>query len=439
VVCLRSSLLHRSGCVRSAKQPVTKTCLQCGAILPSAASACRFCESHYPSKLPVPDGASVLSPCVEGRSVSSHGDFSAGMDSIQLAAEERPGHMSEEPPEIEEVRLSTWRGELSNRLEAYRVRRKRISPNAAQPNLPFAEPPRAAVSVPTVRPAVNAVAAGAGSSRLAVSSAAATTSVAANVADVEATVSYSAASITSAGDAPIPKAPTNPLVMNFEEASVAVEELKAQTAARDEDFSFTIAIGRIKSRADDSDGRLMIDVSEEAREETLAVGPAGTARASGSLDFRQKTYPVAPMAERRLAGAIDLACLLFTCGAFLALFGSLGGHFTFSKLNAALCLAGFVIVYVQYFALFTVFGGTTPGMMLRGLQVMSFSGEPPTAREMALRSVGYALSAGTCFMGFLWSIWDEDELTWHDRFSHTYLSSAETYAEAEARSAVHPH
>jgi uncharacterized RDD family membrane protein YckC len=229
------------------------------------------------------------------------------------------------------------------------------------------------------------------------------------------------------------------MVMNFEEASIAVEELKAQTAARDEDFSFTIAIGRIKSKPGDADGRLVIDVSEEAREETVAVGPAGNAQRTDSVDLAQKTYPVAPMAERRLAGVIDLACLLFTCGAFLALFGSLGGHFTFSKLNAAVCLTGLAIVYVQYFALFTVFGGTTPGMMIRGLQVMSFSGEPPTGRQMLLRSVGYALSAGTFFMGFLWSIWDEDELTWHDRFSHTYLSSAETYAEAESRSAAHPH
>ncbi len=97
------------------------------------------------------------------------------------------------------------------------------------------------------------------------------------------------------------------------------------------------------------------------------------------------------------------------------------------------------MVYLQYFALFTVFGGTTPGMMCRGLQVVSFSGEEPTPRQMLLRSGGYLLSAGTCFMGFLWAMWDEDELTWHDRFSRTYLSSAQTYAEIETHTAAHPH
>jgi len=39
-------------------------------------------------------------------------------------------------------------------------------------------------------------------------------------------------------------------------------------------------------------------------------------------------------------------------------------------------------------------------MMLRNLQVSSFSGEPPTSRQMLLRSMGYMLSAGTFFLGF---------------------------------------
>jgi len=94
-------------------------------------------------------------------------------------------------------------------------------------------------------------------------------------------------------------------------------------------------------------------------------------------------------------------------------------------------VATFAIVYLQYFALFTTFGGTTPGMMLRGLQVVSFSGEPPTPRQMLLRSAGYMLSAGTFFLGFLWVMWDEDELAWHDRLSRTYLSPIQTLAEFE--------
>jgi uncharacterized RDD family membrane protein YckC len=190
------------------------------------------------------------------------------------------------------------------------------------------------------------------------------------------------------------------------------------------DFSFTIAIGRYSppSEKRDRDGRMLIDVSTPptpSDREDDSPAPEETSKHHG-------LYAVAPIGERRLAAVLDTLFLLFGYGGFLALFSSLGGQFTLSKLSAAVYVATFVIVYMQYFALFTVFGGTTPGMMFRGLQVTSFSGEAPTPRQMLLRSVGYLISAGTLFMGFMWACWDEDMLTWHDRLSRTYLTSPET-------------
>jgi uncharacterized RDD family membrane protein YckC len=199
----------------------------------------------------------------------------------------------------------------------------------------------------------------------------------------------------------------------------------------DEDFAFTIAIGR--NAATREDARMVIDVSlPPAAEQAFRQTPARDARSE-----QTGLYPVASIDERRIAGLIDAGCLLFAYGAFLTLFGSLGGQFTFSKLSAAVCVTTFVIVYLQYFALFTVFGGTTPGMMLRGLQVVNFSGESPTPRQMLWRSVGYMLSAGTFFMGFLWAMWDEDALTWHDRLSHTYLCPARTFADIDVTHPAH--
>ncbi len=99
-------------------------------------------------------------------------------------------------------------------------------------------------------------------------------------------------------------------------------------------------------------------------------------------------YPVAPLGDRQLAGIIDAACLLFAFGGFVALFGSLGGQLTLSKMNAAVYLVALSVVYFQYFALFTVFGATTPGMMFRGLQVMSFSGERPDTKTDAASQRG---------------------------------------------------
>jgi uncharacterized RDD family membrane protein YckC len=87
--------------------------------------------------------------------------------------------------------------------------------------------------------------------------------------------------------------------------------------------------------------------------------------------------------------------------------------------------ATFALFYAQYFALFTVFGGSTPGMMLRGLRVRGFDGAMPTSRQMVWRSVGYLISAATCFLGFVWALWDDDQLTWQDRISQTYVTPIE--------------
>ena len=251
-----------------------------------------------------------------------------------------------------------WRGELTQRLQTYRARRRKVAPNRAQSELPFQEP---SVDPPT-------------------------------------------------------------------HATVSVAEV---LPVADDDFSFTIAIGR--NAATREEARMEIDVSLPPSAERVFEATPSTDRRSEQTGL----YPVASIDERRIAGLIDAGCLLFAYGGFLTLFGSLGGQFTFSKLSAAVCVATFVIVYLQYFALFTVFGGTTPGMMLRGLHVVSFSGEPPSPRQMLCRSVGYMLSAGTFFMGFLWALWDEDALTWHDRLSRTYLCPAPTLADIEATHVAH--
>jgi uncharacterized RDD family membrane protein YckC len=252
-----------------------------------------------------------------------------------------------------------WRGELNDRLQAYRARRKKSSPDNRQSALPFDD------GVPT-------------------------------------------------------------------RTQVTVDEPATESSSqtdRTDDFAFTIAIGRIAHKEAD-DGQVLIDVSNPPQADVAAEQPEKTARAlCGSL-------PVASLDHRRRALLIDAACLAFAYGSFLALFGSLGGHFTLSKLSAAVCLSTFAFVYVQYFGLFTVFGGNTPGMMLTGLHVASATGDVPTPRQYVLRAIGYLLSAGTCFLGFLWVFWDEDELTWHDRISKTYLAEVESFLEEDSSHAA---
>ena len=252
-----------------------------------------------------------------------------------------------------------WRGELNQRLQAYRVRRKKSTSHQAQSALPFDD---------------------------------------------------------HMGS------PPNSTAVEVEERDV-----QKPAPAPADDFAFTIAIGRMASKPEQADPRLLIDISTPPQSDS----PTPEADTQPLPPVYNGLFPVASLDQRRRALLVDAACLAFAYGGFLALFGSLGGHFTLSKLSATVCLFTFTFVYLQYFGLFTVFGGSTPGMMVCGLQVASFTGDLPTPRQYLLRATGYILSAGTCFLGFLWVLWDEDGLTWHDRLSQTYLAPIESLGEEE--------
>jgi len=298
-------------------------CPQCGAVLAKGALLCNFCDSS------------------EFVPIGDHSSPSQGNITLNTVSQRE------------------WRGELNQRLQAYRARRRKLVPHEAQSELPFNH------------------------------------------------------SVSAPGDT----------------VAVQVDEPQPDTHGVRDDFAFTIAIGRIAGRRDPNDTRLLIDVSVPPEE---PVAAQQVSREPVVLQHSSGIFPLASLDERRRAAMIDAACLSFAYGGFLALFGSLGGHFTFSKLSAAVCFSTFAFVYLQYFGLFTIFGGTTPGMMIRGLQVSTFAGELPTLRHLLLRATGYMLSVGTLFLGFLWALWDEDSLTWHDRLSGTYLTAPDILTDLDA-------
>lgn len=155
--------------------------------------------------------------------------------------------------------------------------------------------------------------------------------------------------------------------------------------------------------------------------------------ASGETDEHPHAplVPVADLGERRIAGLLDATFLVASYLAFLVYFSSLGGKISFGKMELAIYGIIFFLFYVQYFGLFTLFSGITPGMMIRGLRVVSFDGTLPDSHRLMQRGLGYLVSFGALMIGFLWSVWDEDQLTWHDRMSHTYLTHADPQPRAE--------
>lgn len=192
-----------------------------------------------------------------------------------------------------------------------------------------------------------------------------------------------------------------------------------------------------RARGDRFAADARVEISAQAEQPSLDW--TGAAR-SGSVEPRISPLirPVAPLSERRMAAGLDAALLLFTFGGIAALFFALGGRFTLTRLDAAVAIATLGLFYAQYFMLFTVFGGSTPGMMLRGLRVVAFDGDTPTPHQLVWRSFGYLISAGTFMLGYLWALWDEDHLCWQDRISQTYLTPAENPLAKSTHSEISP-
>jgi uncharacterized RDD family membrane protein YckC len=165
--------------------------------------------------------------------------------------------------------------------------------------------------------------------------------------------------------------------------------------------------------------RVEIDLSQPS----LDFTPAHARDHGAPAQWRTAlVFPTASLQERRLAALLDALFISVAFGGFLALFTALGGQLAVSKFDGAVMLATLTLFYGQYFALFTLFGGATPGMMWRGLRLATFDGGDPLMRHLAWRSFGYLISAGTLLLGFLWALWDEDRLCWHDRISHTHVT-----------------
>jgi uncharacterized RDD family membrane protein YckC len=311
-----------------------------------------------------------------------------------------------------------WREEVTRRLDAYRLRHGRPARDDHQSGLPFAPSPspRAEWDDPEPRAerpqSTRALAARAGAANARVSANARATQE-----DSDASVEY----FTHRNDRTVPRVATQVTTRISARLSARAAAAAARAAARATEDSTETDVPRIVSPANAAPRKqpknecLEINIQPEF---DFASRPDDRAHPQNAI------VPVARLAERRLAGALDAAFLVATFGGFLFLFRSLVGHVDIEKFSAVVYLAAFYLFYAQYFFLFTVFAGATPGMQLRELTIVRLDGTLPDTRQLMWRSFGYLLSGATAMLGFIWSVWDEDRFTWQDRISSTYITAA---------------
>ena len=134
--------------------------------------------------------------------------------------------------------------------------------------------------------------------------------------------------------------------------------------------------------------------------------------------------PVAPMPARVLAASMDLALITVAFGVFASIYYVLVQQQTgaTTPLAAVPYALLFLTVGAIYKGLYAFAGSDSPGTRWANLRIVTFDGEVPTRSERINRMTWSWLSVAAVGMGMLWSLVDEEHLTWHDLLSKTFPS-----------------
>ncbi len=160
--------------------------------------------------------------------------------------------------------------------------------------------------------------------------------------------------------------------------------------------------------------KIELDVEVDSHRAGQRETPRETHAASSGLHL-------APLELRLMAFAVDIALIV---GMFSAAAFSIARHLEQApamKSAEAIAVAALVLIAALYQVFFLLVMKSTPGMTYAGIAVCTFDEEHPTHTQLRNRLVALFISILPVGLGMAWSIFDEDHLCWHDRFSRTYL------------------
>ncbi|HYP15238.1 MAG TPA: RDD family protein [Bryobacteraceae bacterium] len=142
---------------------------------------------------------------------------------------------------------------------------------------------------------------------------------------------------------------------------------------------------------------------------------AGTTEAAVYCDA-----PVAIATHRALAGALDLAMVAIASAVFVVSATMISDVPLFTGKLWVFAVAAFVLIAAFYRLLFCFGNSDTLGCHWAGLRLLNFDGRLPTRRERLNRALSSVVSILSIGIGFLWAVFDEERLAWHDYMSKTF-------------------
>ncbi len=354
-----------------------------------------------PSTAPPPNGEKDAGPTARTTTSANGGSSSATPCAPQAARTNGSG----------------WREEVANRLDAYRSRRRRrsseqsLSLNFEQPEgaaggdrassklIRFPRPPIVGTAVLDQPVHTEPDTAGAPLAECALQDALAR---AASVATEqrEATGELSADDL---GDAAASSPPVEELAEPVEDwSSSAIYEPETEPPA---ETAPALA--------------MTLEELEDAHEDAAPFARFAAAEREFVMEM---PLQAAPMSQRLAATAVDGAFVLAGAALFIISFFLFAEATPTLRLVLPMLLAVPAFFWCAYQYLFLVYRGATPGMFVAGLELTTFDDGLVDRRTRRWRAVATVVSCVSLGLGYLWSLVDEDSLTWHDRITRTLVA-----------------
>jgi uncharacterized RDD family membrane protein YckC len=136
--------------------------------------------------------------------------------------------------------------------------------------------------------------------------------------------------------------------------------------------------------------------------------------------------PVAVPAHRAMAAAVDASIVVIALTLFGLIFHLAGIIFhlesglVLNAKTAPMFLAAAAGVVVFYRVLWCMANGDSVGQRWTRQRLVNFDGRRPTRTQRFYRLASGLLSILAAGIGLLWSLVDEETLTWHDHISKTF-------------------
>ena len=132
---------------------------------------------------------------------------------------------------------------------------------------------------------------------------------------------------------------------------------------------------------------------------------------------------VASLEDRALAALVDCAFTLAAFLLFALVFAVCSTSLPSGRVALIVAAVTLFAMWLMYQLLFFTLTDATPGMRYAKIALCTFGDETPSRSTRRGRIAALLLSALPLGLGFLWAVFDEDALGWHDRITQTYQRS----------------